>query len=150
MPHVGGGSRLHHPSRAHDDDPVGEREGLLVVVGHVDRGQPGAIEQLAELTEQALAPRTVEGAERLVEHEQPRLDRERAGQRDPLLLTTRQLRDPAIAERAQPDEIEHLGDAAITLVATVPAMRNPNATLPVTSRCGNNAYSWNIRPKRRR
>ena len=29
-------------------------------------------------------------------------------------------------------------------------MRSPNATLPATSRCGNSAYSWNIRPNRRR
>ncbi len=31
-----------------------------------------------------------------------------------------------------------------------PAMRNPNSTLPATSRCGNSAYSWNIKPKWRR
>ena len=62
-------------------------------------------------------PRTVERAERLVEHQQAGRDRERAGQRDPLLLAARELRDPPVAQLAEPDEIEHLGDARRALAA---------------------------------
>ena len=57
--------------------------------------EPEPHEQRAQLGDEPLAQRAVERAERLVEHEQPRRGRERAGERDPLLLAARQLARPA-------------------------------------------------------
>ena len=98
-----------------------------------------------------LAPRPVERAERLVEHEQARLDGERARERDPLLLAARQPRDPTVAQarRARRGRAPRRR-ARLRSSRSTPAIRSPNSTLPATSRCGNSAYSWNIRPNRRR
>ena len=54
----------------------------------------------------------VEGAERLVEQQQPRLGRQRAGQRHPLGLAARQRGHPATLVAGQPDELEQLAPRA--------------------------------------
>ncbi len=59
----------------------------------------------------------VEGAERLVEQEDARPMREGAGQRDPLLLPSRQLRREPAAEAGEPDELQQLVPPAATFGA---------------------------------
>ena len=50
----------------------------------------------------------VERAERLVEQQHARLDRERAGERHALALAARELRRVALVEAAEADELEQL------------------------------------------
>ena len=95
----------------HHDEPVGERERLVVVVGHEQRGEPEPHEERAQLGDQPFAQRAVERAERLVEHEQPRLGGERAGERDALLLAARELADAPVLEAGEPDERECVAGA---------------------------------------
>ena len=77
------------------DEPVGQRERLGVVVGDRDDGEVEAGEQRAELDDEPLAARPVERAERLVEQEDARRGRQRARQRDALLLAAREGGDVA-------------------------------------------------------
>ena len=61
---------------------------------------------------QLLAHARVERAERLVEQQHLRLDRERAGERHALALAAGELRRVAVAEVREPDEIQQLVDRA--------------------------------------
>ena len=60
---------------------------------------------------QLLAHGRVERAERLVEQQHARLDRERAGERHALALAARELRGIAIGEAVELHEREQLVDA---------------------------------------
>ena len=53
--------------------------------------------------------------QRLVEQEEPRRERERAGDRHPLALAAGQARDRAVGEARQADQVEQLGDALAPL-----------------------------------
>ena len=77
---------------AHDDDAVGDLEGLLLVVRHEHAGDVDLVVQAAEPLAQLLAHLGVERAERLVEQQHLRLGRERARERDALALAARELR----------------------------------------------------------
>ena len=81
---------LHDPAVAHHRHPVGDGERLLVVVGDHQRGGAGRAQDLAQVDGEPLAQAGVEGGERLVEQQQPRLDGQRPGQRDPLPLAAGQ------------------------------------------------------------
>jgi hypothetical protein len=116
---------LHQPAGPHDRDPVRERQRLVLVVGDVQHGAPGGREHLGQLVEELVAQGPVERSERLVEHQQPGAWRERAGQRDPLLLPAGQLGDPPVLEPAQRDQPEHLVDPGAHLVATHAAHPRP-------------------------
>ena len=74
-----------------DHDLVGDLEGLLLVVGHEDGGHVDLVVQPAQPVAQLLADLGVEGAERLVEQQHRRLDRQRPGQRHPLPLAAGEL-----------------------------------------------------------
>ena len=82
---------LHDRAGAHHGEPVGDRERLVLVVRDMDRGDAGAGEQLGELVAQATFSFASSAAERLVEQQHARLDRDRAGERDALALAARQL-----------------------------------------------------------
>ena len=71
-------------SRREDDDAVGDQDRLGDAVGdHHDRRR-SAIPEAKQLEVEAFAGERIERAERLVEEEDVRLERERAGERDPL------------------------------------------------------------------
>ena len=94
--------------------------------------------------------RAVERSQRLVEHQQPRARRERAGQRHPLLLAARERgHRPSLGAR-QAHQVQQLAQPAPRLGGRAPRIRSPKATLAPTSRCGNSAWSWNISPTPRR
>jgi hypothetical protein len=97
---------------AHDHDPVRQLERLLLVVRHVDGRDPELTLDLADLLAQGDADLRVERGERLVEEEDLRLDRERACERDALLLATRQLVRVPAAAILEVDEAQQLGDPA--------------------------------------
>ena len=100
--------QLLDPATVHDRDAVGHRERLLLVVRHVDEGDPDRLLDPLELDLEGLADLQVEGPERLVEQEHLRAHHERAGERDPLLLTARELPRPSRSDVAEMHELEHL------------------------------------------
>ena len=82
---------------------------------HEDRRDAELALQGADLFAQRDADLGVERGERLVEQQDLRLDGERAGEGDALLLAARELIGIAVGELRQLDELEHLLDAGIDL-----------------------------------
>ena len=74
-----------------DRQVVGDLHGLLLVVGHEHGRHVDLVVEPAEPRPQLLAHLRVEGAERLVEQQHPRLDDQRAGERHALALAAREL-----------------------------------------------------------
>ena len=82
---------------AHDADLVGDRERFVLVVRDEDRGRVLLLEDVAHFEAQALAQVDVEVGERLVEQQQLGPRRERARERDALLLAAGELVRIAVA-----------------------------------------------------
>ena len=96
----------------HDRDPVGDLHRLLLVVGDEHGRHALLVVQPPQPGAQLGADGRVERAERLVEQQHLRLDRERAGQRHPLALAARELRAAAArAHFVSPTSVEQLVDA---------------------------------------
>ena len=91
---------------------VGERERLVLVVGHEDRGGHGLGEHMRDIAAKLFPERRVERAERLVEQHQRRADRERAGERDALLLAAGELVRVAVGVPVEADHLEQFADDA--------------------------------------
>ena len=85
----------------HHHDRVGDLHRLLLVVGDEHRGDVDLVVQAPQPGAQLLAHLRVERAERLVEQQHLRLDRERAGQRHALALAAGELRRVAVGELAR-------------------------------------------------
>ena len=98
-------------ARAHHDDAIGEEHRLGDRVGDEHDGGTGLGGDAGELGLQVLAGHLVEGAERLVHEQQPRLLGERAGDRDALLHAAGELVGVAVDELGEADELGELGDA---------------------------------------
>jgi hypothetical protein len=81
---------LQHPALVHDGDLVGEHHRLFLVVRHVDRRDPEALLERAQIDAHLLAQLGVQVGQRLVHQEHARLEDERAGDGDPLLLAARE------------------------------------------------------------
>ena len=97
-------------ARVHDRDAVGDLHRLGLVVGDEDRREPGAVVNFAQPNAQVLADLGVQRAERLVEQEHARLDGERAGEGDALLLPAGELRGIARPEISELDDVEQFVD----------------------------------------
>ena len=69
----------------------------------------------------------VERAEWFVEQQHPRSEHQRPGERDPLLLSTRQLVRLAIGELAEANQFERLTDAAAAFVLGAVLEAEPEA-----------------------
>ena len=95
---------------AHHHHPVGELQRLLLVVGHEHRGQAHLLVQPAQPAAQLLPDLGVERAERLVEQQHARLDRQRAGQGHALALAAGELRGIALGEALELDQLEQAHD----------------------------------------
>ena len=94
----------------HDDDAVGDFQRLLLVVGDEDRGDVDLVMQRAQPFAQLFPHLRIERAEGLVEQQDARLDRERAGQRDALALAAGELARIAVGKPVELHEIEQLLD----------------------------------------
>ena len=75
----------------HDDAMVGERHGLLLVVGDMDEGRADPLLDGLQLVLHLAAELEIEGAERLVEQQHGGLDDEGAGQGHALALAAGKL-----------------------------------------------------------
>ena len=87
-----GRADLLDPPLVHHHDAVGHFERLFLVVGDEDAGDVQLVVQPAQPAAQLLAHLGVERAERLVEQQHARLDRQRARQRHALALAAGELR----------------------------------------------------------
>ena len=92
----------------HHHHPVGQLQRLLLIVRHEDRGETHGIVQIAQPAAQILADLGVERAERLVQQQDARLHRQRAGQRHALPLPAGELRRIAFAQGPELHQIEQL------------------------------------------
>ena len=108
-------------------------------MGDEDRGEAEALLQRAQLPPHLHAHLGVEVRERLVEQQHLRLDGERAGQRDPLLLAARELRRPALGVGGEADQLERRGDAAPISARGTRRSSRPKATFCATVMCGHSA-----------
>ena len=102
------GGDLVEPAGVHDTHPVGDRQRLLLVVGDEEGGGADVDLDPADLVAQLHPDLGVEGGQRLVEQQHGGLDRERPGQRDPLLLATGELVGVAVLLGAETDQVEHV------------------------------------------
>ena len=103
-----GRADLFHPALVHDRDAVRHGEGLFLIVGHVDEGDPHLALNSLQLDLHRLAQLQVEGAERLVEEERAGVVHQRPRQRHPLLLAAGELGRFASGELLQPDHFQQL------------------------------------------
>ena len=123
----------------HDREPVGHRQRLLLVVRDVEERDPDLALEALELDLQPAPQLRVERTERLVEEEHRRREDERARERDPLLLTARELVRPALAEAAEPDELEHSATRCAPLGLRHAREAEPERDVLSTVRCGKSA-----------
>ena len=89
---------LHDAALVHHRDLVRQRQRLALVVGDVDRVMPSSRWSRLSSKRMRLAQLGVEIGQRLVEQQQLRLDHERAGQREALLLAAGELGRLAVGE----------------------------------------------------
>ena len=81
---------------AHDDDQVGHGHGLALVVGDDDGGDAQSLLQLAKFDLHRFTQIGIQRRQGLVEQEYVRLERQGAGDGDPLALAAGKLRDVAV------------------------------------------------------
>ena len=107
---------------------LGEEHRLLHVVGDKNHGLARALPDAQEFALHQAAGLRVERAERLVHQQDPRVDRQGAGDRGALLHAARELRRVAVLEPRQADELDELAGAANPLArAPCPAFRDRRA-----------------------
>ena len=106
-------------ARRHHDHAVGEEHRLGDRVGDEHDRRPRALPEPQQLHVEPLAGQRVEGAERLVEKQDPRLQRQGAGDRHALAGAARERGRLGRRELAQADEPEQvLGAALLALLRT--------------------------------
>ena len=93
-------------ARRQQEQPVGEPDRFVDVVGDEEGGDRPARHQVGEFGAQALGERRIERDERLVEHQQIGLDREGARQRDAARQAERQLAREMAAMGGEPERRE--------------------------------------------
>ena len=122
-----GRADLLDPAVVHHHDAVGDLERLVLVVGDEHAGDVHLVVQPAQPAAQLLAHLRVERAERLVEQQHPRLDGERARQRDALALAAGELRGIAVAEPVELHQREQLVRPAPDRRVVGPRRARPHA-----------------------
>ncbi len=140
LPQVLGGVHVHQSGVAHHRDPVGEREGLRLVVRDVQhRGVRHRGAQFLQFGEHALTQLRVQCCEGLVEQQHPGPDRQRAA------IATRCCWPPdsSRGKRLPYADIPTIASASDTRPAIsargIRCARSPNATFSATRMCGNRA-----------
>ena len=98
---------LHQAPVAQHGDAVGERQRLVLVVGDEQRGDVLPLLDAPDLVAHREAGRRVERRQRLVEQQRTRLEHQRAGERDALLLAAGELARQPVAETGEVDQLQH-------------------------------------------
>ena len=104
-------AELLEPALVEHGDAVGHGQRLFLVVRHQDGGGAGEALDALDLDLHVEAQVLVERRERLVEQQDARLDGERAGERDALLLAAGELLGIAVGDVLELDQRQHLGNA---------------------------------------
>src|SRR3954454_14429663 len=99
-------SELLQASVAQDGDPVRQLQRLVLVMGDEDRGLARALVDIAQPASEVFSHLGVKRAERLVQEQHPRLER----QRPALALAPGQLGWEALLQPRKLDEVEELAD----------------------------------------
>ena len=99
---------LHALAAIDHRDPVTHRQRLLLIVGDVDERGAGLLLDALQLCLHLAPDLLVERAERLVQQQDRRCERERPGEGDPLLLAAAQGHDVAVLGSGEADECEQL------------------------------------------
>ena len=115
---LGGRAELLHRSLRHHRDAIGDGQRLLLVVGDEQRRDPEIGLDAADLVAQARSNLGVERAQRLIEQQHRRFDRQRPRQRHPLLLAARELMRVLRRLVGELNEFEDVGDATPALGTT--------------------------------
>ena len=100
---------------------------------------PPLLLQDADLARHLLAQRGIQVGQRLVEQQHARLDRQRARQRDALLLAAGQLARQARGERLELGQAQHLGHARLRGGRRHAPHLQPERDVARHRRCGNSA-----------
>ena len=129
-------AHLQQLAALHQADPVGQLEGLLLVVGDQDGGDAELPLDLPQVAPELGADLDVERAERLVEQQHRGLVGEGAGEGDPLLLAAGELVGVAVAEAAEAHAVEQL------LAPPRPLGRRHLADLQAGTRCSRATLMW--------
>jgi len=82
----------------HHDHQIGQRHRFVLAVGDMDKGDAELALQPLQLLEHEAAQERVERRERLVEQQNLRLGDKRSRERNPLLLTSRELRGQTLGK----------------------------------------------------
>ncbi len=101
-------SHLLDPALVHHHDPVRDGERLVLVMGNVDRGDPEPLLHFPDFHPYLNPELRVQVGQRLVEEQNVRLGHDGPRQRDPLLLSARELTRLALLE---PRETHHFQGA---------------------------------------
>ena len=96
-------------------------KGLVLVVRHHDCGRPLALEDFPHFDRKPLTQADIEVGERLVEEDQLGARRQRAGQRDALLLAAGEFMRVFVALAMQTDRGQQLADAQVGIFLGVAA-----------------------------
>ena len=113
--HLLGPRILHQLALSQHADPVGQGEGLALVVGDVDGGDSGVTGQGGDLDAQLVASVGVEVREGLVEEHQAHLRGQGPRQRHALLLAAGELVGVALGQVGDADAFEQIGHATLLL-----------------------------------
>jgi hypothetical protein len=99
----------------HDHDAIRHLQGFLLIMGDEDGCHMDLGVKIAQPAPQLLAHLGIERAERFVEQQHARLDRERPGEGDPLTLSAGELAWIALRDPAELNKIEQPLDARANL-----------------------------------
>ena len=136
---VAGAGGLLDAAMRHDDDRVGDRDGLELGMGDMDEGDAELLLHAAQLAAHAQAQVFVERGQRLVEQQHARIGDQRARQRHALLLAAGELGRQPVGEALE----LHLGQSSRALAwrsaRPAPRILSAKATLSSTLRWGNRA-----------
>ncbi|CRH63869.1 Uncharacterised protein [Chlamydia trachomatis] len=112
---LGGRGHLLDAARIHDDDPIGHRHRLGLVVRDVHGGDAQALLHPADLDAHLDAQFRVEIRQRFIEEQHLGAHDHRAGEGDALLLAARQLRGRAVGHRREIHRRERNIDGLVEL-----------------------------------
>ena len=142
-----GRALLDDPALVDEDDPVADLAREAHLVGDDDHRHPVAGE-VAHHVEHLADHLRVERRGRLVEEHQLRLDRERAGDRDPLLLAAGEVGRVGVGLLGDPDPLEQPPRAVRGPSSRLASSTSSGARVMLSSTvmCGNRLNCWKTIP----
>ena len=99
----------------HQHHPFGQPHHLLDRMPDVDDRDPQLVAQPLDVVQDLALAAGVERGERLVEQQHPRARQQRAPDRDALLLAARQRGRPALEQRCDVEQVDHLVERRVAI-----------------------------------